>query len=85
MNYATALVRTAANLRNPPHPNPDQALRQAIWENPNAEIAGPDAYLYHQAAAAIEAQTGHQGAGLHTIPPQTALNAIHQLIGLDDN
>jgi hypothetical protein len=75
---ADVLTRAADLMDADPGLDPDGAVRQAVWDNPETPYPGdgePGADLFDVAASAIECFCGYQGNGIQDIPRRDAIEA----------
>lgn len=75
---ANALDRAATAMQGNPALDPDAAVRQAVWGNPETKYPGdgqPGADVFDDATSAIECYCGWQGNGIDRIPRSQAIAA----------
>ncbi|HEX9755732.1 MAG TPA: hypothetical protein VGA42_08485 [Gemmatimonadales bacterium] len=75
---ASTLDKAADLMEAHPHLDPDGAVRQAIWGDPETKYPGdnaPGADAFDEASTAIECFCGYQGNGIASIPRTEAIEA----------
>jgi hypothetical protein len=75
---ASTLDQAADLMQANPNLDPDGAVRQAVWGNPETPYPGdnaPGAGIFDDATSAIECFCGYQGNGIAGIPRAEAIEA----------